>query len=194
MDETLEKVEMKPKKNSRLCTAVPLYSVEKILKQTRSLGRWGARDQTLHSDHVTSGSQNGKNLPFIMSKMNRSKKLMEDTMYKNHSKLNSSFSGYFRNEINLVRDELKKKKITKLKKAEEKGKKMIETPPIDRDEGGFMDLNFKMSPLLNRCFDSLFPAIRYSPTLFSNDKTVYLLGGYHMQGSEGMSLFHRYDM
>jgi hypothetical protein len=72
-----------------------------------------------------------------------------------------------------------KKKITKLKKAEEKGKLLVETPPVERDEGGHLDMSIKLTPLLNRCFDSLFPAIRYNATLFSNEKQVYLLGGYH---------------
>jgi hypothetical protein len=83
--------------------------------------------------------------------------------------------------MDLLSYELQKKKITKLKKAEEKGQKMTETPPVERDDG-YMDLNLKMTPLPNRCFDSLFPAIRYNATLFSNDKQVYLLGGYHQQG------------
>ena len=56
-----------------------------------------------------------------------------------------------------------------------------------------METTFKLFPLANRCFDSLFPAIRYNATLFGNDKQVYLLGGYHQQGYEGLSLFHRYD-
>jgi hypothetical protein len=54
-------------------------------------------------------------------------------------------------------------------------------------------LNLKLNPLLNRCFDSVFPAIRYNATLFSNDKQVYLLGGYHSQVGDGLPLFHRYD-
>lgn len=42
---------------------------------------------------------------------------MRTTIYRNHSKLNSSFSGYFQSEIGLNKEELMKKKITKLKKA-----------------------------------------------------------------------------
>ena len=51
-----------------------------------------------------------------------------------------------------------------------------------------------MNPLVNRCFDSLFPAIRYNATLLSCDKQVYLLGGYHQNAGEGLSLFHSYDL
>ena len=51
-----------------------------------------------------------------------------------------------------------------------------------------------MNPLVNRCFDSLFPALRYNATLFHYDKQVYLLGGYHQQGVDGLSLFHCYDL
>lgn len=69
---------------------------------------------------------------------------------------------------------------------------MAEMTPVERDDGLF-DTNFKFAPLPNRCFDSLFPAIRYNATLFCNDKQVYLLGGYHQQGLEELSLFHRYD-
>lgn len=57
--------------------------------------------------------------------MRTSKAEMEVTMYRNHSKLNSSFSGYFQSEVELAKEEFMKKKITKLKKAEEKGKKLI---------------------------------------------------------------------
>lgn len=54
-------------------------------------------------------------------------------------------------------------------------------------------MSIKLTPLLNRCFDSLFPAIRYNATLFSYEKQIYLLGGYHQQGLEGLGLFHKYD-
>lgn len=50
-----------------------------------------------------------------------------------------------------------------------------------------------MAPLLNRCFDSLFPSLRYSPTLFAHDRSLYLLGGYQQHGSEGLTLFHSYE-
>ena len=35
--------------------------------------------------------------------------------------------------MSLARDELRKKKITKFKKVEEKGVTLIEAPPVDRD-------------------------------------------------------------
>ena len=59
-----------------------------------------------------------KSLPKIMMKMNRNRTELQTTMYKNHGKLNSSFSGYLQSEMSLTRDELKKKKITKFKKVE----------------------------------------------------------------------------
>lgn len=40
----------------------------------------------------------------------------ESIIYRNHGKLNSSFSEYFQSEINMGRDVLTKKKVTKLKK------------------------------------------------------------------------------
>ena len=64
---------------------------------------------------------------------------------------------------------------------------------MERDEPGFTDLNLKLTPLLNRCFDSLFPAMRYSPTLVGTNQQVFLLGGYYQQGVEGLSMFHKYD-
>lgn len=70
---------------------------------------------------------------------------------------------------------------------------MIETPPVEREENAFADTTFKMFSLSNRCYDSLFPTIRYNATLFGADKQVYLLGGYHQRGFEGLSLFHKYD-
>ena len=77
--------------------------------------------------------QKNKSLPKIMLKMNRNRADLQATMYKNHGKLNSSFSGYLQSEMSLARDELRKKKITKFKKVEEKGVTLIEAPPVDRD-------------------------------------------------------------
>lgn len=84
--------------------------------------------------------------------------------------------------MGFMKDELKKKKITKFKKTEEKRQRVTNSPPAERDEGAFFDRNLQMTPLPNRCFDSLFPTLRYNATLFSFDKQVYLLGGYHQQG------------
>jgi hypothetical protein len=56
-----------------------------------------------------------------------------------------------------------------------------------------VESSFRLLPLPNRCFDSIFPALRYNATLFAADKQVYLLGGYHQRGFEGLSLFHKYD-
>ena len=53
-----------------------------------------------------------------MTKMNRHKAELQVSLSKNHGKLNSSFSGYFKSEISIRNEELKKKKITKLKKIE----------------------------------------------------------------------------
>ena len=53
-----------------------------------------------------------------MLKMNRNKTDLKATIYKNHGKLNSSFSGYLQCEMSLLKDELRKKKITKFKKVE----------------------------------------------------------------------------
>ena len=74
--------------------------------------------------------QTEKLLPKIMLKMNRNRTDLQATMYKNHGKLNSSFSGYLQSQMSLARDEMKKKKITKFKKVEEKGVTIIETPPL----------------------------------------------------------------
>lgn len=84
--------------------------------------------------------------------------------------------------MSVSKDLLRKKKITKLKKVEDQGEKAIETPPIERDDPAYLEVNLKLSPLLNRCFDSMFPAIRYNATLVGTDKQVFLLGGYHQQG------------
>lgn len=128
-----------------------------------------------------------------MAKMSRNRADLQKTMYKNHGKLNSSFSGYLQSEMGLAKDELRKKKITKLKKVEEKRVALMEAP-LDREEATYLDMTLRLSPLVNRCLDSLFPALRYHPTLFSNDRNVYLLGGYHQHGTEGLSLFHGYDL
>ena len=90
--------------------------VQKLLRQTLSLGRMEAAKQTsfLNKQHLNQPKD--KLLPKIMLKMNRNRTDLQATMYKNHSKLNSSFSGYLKNEMSLARDELKKKKITKFKK------------------------------------------------------------------------------
>lgn len=125
--------------------------------------------------------------------MQQCKLELEATLTKNHHKLNASFSDYFRNEIHAGRDLQLQKKVTKLKKIEDQREQMIETPPVERDENAFVETTFKLFPLPNRCFDSLFPAIRYNATLFGAEKQVYLLGGYHQRGFEGLSLFHRYD-
>lgn len=81
-----------------------------------------------------------------------------------------------------MKDELKKKKVRKFNKIKEKRERIINSIPADREEAAFHDQNLQMTPLPNRCFDSLFPTLRYNATLFSFDKHVYLLGGYHQQG------------
>jgi hypothetical protein len=55
-------------------------------------------------------------LPTIVAKMNLQKRDYECILYKNHGKLNGSFSEYFQSEINMGKDVLTKKKVTKLKK------------------------------------------------------------------------------
>ena len=65
-----------------------------------------------------------------MTKMKRNKDELQKTMYKNHSKLNSSFSSYLQNEMFLTEDEYRKKKIPKFKKTDEKGPSIAETPPL----------------------------------------------------------------
>jgi hypothetical protein len=62
--------------------------------------------------------------------MQTSKIELEATLTKNHYKLNSSFSEYFRNEIHAGRDMQLQKKVTKLKKIEDQREQMIETPPV----------------------------------------------------------------
>ena len=114
--------------------------------------------------------------------MRRHKAEMQAQLNTNHIKLNASFSLYFQNEMGFMKDELKKKKITKFKKNEEKRERVINSIPADREEGAFHDKYLQMTPLPNRCFDSLFPTLRYNATLFSCDRQVYLLGGYHQQG------------
>jgi hypothetical protein len=64
---------------------------------------------------------------------------------------------------------------------------------IERDDSILLDCNYKMQPLLNRCFDSLFPSHRYNPTLATADKQLYLIGGYHLNRFETLNLFHKYD-
>lgn len=152
MDHVLDQHEQPNHKNSHIFAAIPFYSVEKILKQTSSLG-W-KRQKSLYIS-----------LPGIMGKMEDCKADMQKTMQHNHWRLNCSFSGYLKNEVDLAREELKKKKITKRKK-EDKGQKAVETPPVEREEAK-LELQLRLSPLLNRCFDSLFPAIRYGPALMS---------------------------
>ena len=49
-------------------------------------------------------------------------------------------------------------------------------------------------PLPNRCYDSLFPSIRYNAVLFGYEKNAYLLGGYHKHDYEELSFFHKYDL
>jgi hypothetical protein len=162
-------------------TPHPHYSIEKLLRETASLNRF----KTFHKPANPFSLEKTKkkaNLPSIVTAMQRHKADMEAQININHSKLNSSFSQYFRNEVGFIKDELKKKKITKFKKTEEKGERITNSPPVEREEGGFLDMSLQMTPLPNRCFDSLFPAIRYNATLFSCDKQVYLLGGYHQQG------------
>lgn len=178
IDHVLSQKDKSNKKRTDISTHTPFYSIEKILEQTSSLG-WKKQN----SHHIS--------LPGIMGKMEGCKIDMQKTMQHNHWRLNCSFSGYLKNEVELAQGELKKKKITKRKK-DEKRQKTIETPPIERDEGR-IDLQLRLSPLLNRCFDSLFPAIRYGPALICSEKQVYLMGGYHQTGTEGMSMFHKYD-
>jgi hypothetical protein len=50
---------------------------------------------------------------------------LQATLYKNHNKLNVSFSDYFHSEMSVSKDLLRKKKITKLKKVEDQGEKAI---------------------------------------------------------------------
>lgn len=95
--------------------------------------------------------------------------------------------------MNVNKDLLRRRKVVKLKKVEDQGEKTIEAPPVERDDPAFLETNLKMVPFLNRCFDSLFPTIRYNAALIGTDKQVYLLGGYHQQGFEGLTLFHKYD-
>jgi hypothetical protein len=71
-----------------------------------------------------------KSLPSIMTKMHEQRCDLELAMYKNHGKLNSSFSGYLHGEMTLLRDELQKKKIKKFKKVEDKGKTVVEIAPL----------------------------------------------------------------
>ena len=60
-----------------------------------------------------------KRLPLIVEKINNSRNELNDMMSRNHQKLNSSFSLYLENEVSLGQDDLRKKKITKLKKVED---------------------------------------------------------------------------
>jgi hypothetical protein len=51
-----------------------------------------------------------------MMKMINRKKDYEAVLNVNHLKLNTTFSDYFRKEINIGRDLLRKKKVTKMNK------------------------------------------------------------------------------
>lgn len=194
MDEPIENIEKQVKPVGRMVSNHSPYTMAKLLKQTAQLSKQDLLSHTKAFELARGRQRNGgQGLPSIVMKMYSSRTELQLTMYRNHDKLNASFSGYLQSEMTLTQDELKKKKITKFKKAEDKGLTLVETPPLDRDDTHFLDLNLRMTPLLNRCFDSLFPAIRYNATLFQNDRQIYLLGGYHQHPAEGVSLFHRYD-
>ena len=137
-------------------------------------------------------SKSQTNFPIIIGRMNCQRAQLEDYMRSSHTKLNQSFSGYFMKEVEVREQELKRKKVTKKKKVEEKREKMVELPRAEREEAGYQETSIKLTALPNKCYDSLFPHIRYTPALVAHEKQVYLIGGYH-EVNQGMSLFHRYD-
>ncbi len=58
-----------------------------------------------------------------MMKMINRKKDYEAVLNVNHLKLNTTFSDYFRKEINIGRDLLRKKKVTKMNKTQDNDEK-----------------------------------------------------------------------
>jgi hypothetical protein len=157
------------------------------------VNRFKAINRNSHPESFFEG-RSGKQLPQIVSKMQASRQQLQEVLVHNHRKLNGSFSEYLRSEVEAGRGGLLQKRVTKLKKIEDQRELRVEAPPVEREEHAFTETSYRLFPLPNRCFDSLFPAIRYNATLFAADRQVYLLGGFHQRGFEGLSLFHRYDV
>ena len=167
------------------------YSMEKMFRSTAAINQFRRHQQQAQEHPSLSKSQSS--YPSIMVKMDQKRSQLEDYFRQSHTKLNQSFSHYYMKEAGVHQEELRRKKVTKKKKVEDKGEKLIEIPKANREERGFQESNIKLMALPNKCYDSLFPNMRYSPSLVAAGGQVYLLGGYHEQSNEGLSLFHRYD-
>lgn len=88
------------------------------MRETASLTRFKAINRAKNPQFLVDGYGKPKQLPQIMVKLNHNKHELELTLAKNHFKLNSSFSDYFRSDINASRDFHLQRKVTKLKKIE----------------------------------------------------------------------------
>jgi exonuclease VII small subunit len=87
--------------------------VEKFLRETASVGRFKAVNRTTHPD---SFHAQRKELPHIVAKLQAQRQQLQDTLVRNHHKLNGSFSEYLRSEAQASRSGHLQRRVTKLKK------------------------------------------------------------------------------